>query len=70
MSPAVELYDVERAEDLKGVYETVAAELGTIYSVAYAPSNPSFDGKFRRIKVKVNKPDDAVARTRYGYFAK
>jgi VWFA-related protein len=63
------LFPAERIEDLKGVYEQVAAELRTIYSIAYTPKNFTADGKFRRLRVKVGKADAAV-RTRRGYYTK
>lgn len=63
------LYHANRIEDLKGVFELVAAELRTIYSMAYTPTNQSFDGRFRRIQVKVNRPGVAV-RTRPGYVGR
>jgi VWFA-related protein len=58
-----------RVENLEGVYEKVAADLRTLYSVAYYPSNAVRDGSWRKLKVKVNLPDVAV-RTRRGYYAK
>jgi VWFA-related protein len=63
------LFAAAKIEDLKDVYEQIAAELRTIYSVAYNPRNTNFDGGFRRIRVKVNKTNAAV-RTRQGYYAK
>ncbi|HEU4388538.1 MAG TPA: VWA domain-containing protein [Blastocatellia bacterium] len=62
-------YHANRIEDLKGVFEQVAAELRTVYSMAYNPSNLSFDGRFRRIRVQVNRPD-VVVRTRPGYYGR
>jgi Ca-activated chloride channel family protein len=62
-------YHADRIEDLKGVFEQVAAELRTVYSVAYTPKNLNFDGSFRRIRVQVNRPEVAI-RTRPGYYGK
>jgi len=56
-------------EDLANVYQQVADELRTIYSVGYNPSNPAADGKWRKIKVEVDR-EHTIARTRRGYFAK
>jgi VWFA-related protein len=61
-------YEVERLADLAGAYEQVVADLGTVYSLAYRPSNPARDGKWRAIKISVNKPN-AVARGKRGYYA-
>ena len=63
------VFNAARIEDLKGIYEQVAGELRSVYSLSYTPNNPIFDGKFRRIRVKINKPSDAVSRTRPGYYA-
>ncbi|MGH9880723.1 MAG: VWA domain-containing protein [Pyrinomonadaceae bacterium] len=61
-------YEVERLEDLAGAYERVVADLGTVYSLAYRPSNKSRDGKWRSIRVNVNRPS-AIARGKRGYYA-
>jgi VWFA-related protein len=61
-------YEVERLEDLAGAYERVVADLGTVYSLAYRPSNKTRDGKWRAIRVSVGRRD-AVARGKHGYYA-
>jgi VWFA-related protein len=61
-------YEVERLEDLSGAYERVVADLGTVYSLAYRPSDKTRDGKWRAIRVNVNRPS-AVARGKRGYYA-
>ena len=63
------LFKADRAEDLEGVYKQVAAELHSLYTMAYTPKSMSRDGLWRKISVKVNR-DGAVARTKRGYFAK
>lgn len=62
-------YEVERLEDLAGAYERVVADLGTVYSFAYRPSDKTRDGKWRAIRVNVARPS-AVARGKRGYYAK
>ena len=62
-------YHANRIEDLKGVFEKIAGELRTVYSIAYTPANLRFDGSFRRIRVRVGNPD-VVVRTRPGYYGK
>ncbi len=47
----------------------VAHDLRNQYTVAYSPLNAMQDGSFRRIKVLVASPADAVVRTRTGYYA-
>ncbi len=62
-------YHANRIADLKGVFDQVAAELRTVYSMAYTPTNLNYDGRFRKIQVQVNKPDVAI-RTRPGYYGR
>lgn len=61
-------YEVERLEDLAGAYERVVADLGTVYSLAYRPSDKVRDGKWRAIRVTVARPA-TVARGKRGYYA-
>jgi VWFA-related protein len=61
-------YQVERLQDLAGAYERVVADLGTVYSLAYRPTNKTRDGKWRAVRVNLNRPS-AVARGKHGYFA-
>ena len=61
-------YEVKRLEDLAGAYERVVADLGTVYSLAYRPSDKNRDGKWRAIRVNVQRPS-AVARGKRGYYA-
>jgi hypothetical protein len=46
----------------------VVADLGTVYSLAYRPANKTRDGKWRAIRVKIDR-DNAVARGKRGYYA-
>lgn len=61
-------YRVERLADLAGAYEQVVADLGTMYSLAYRPANNVRDGKWRSIRINVNRPN-AVPRGKRGYYA-
>jgi hypothetical protein len=61
-------YEVEKLTDLAGAYEQVVADLGTMYSLAYRPTNNTRDGKWRAIKIGVNKTN-AVPRGKRGYYA-
>ena len=54
--------------DLNGVYGQIADELSSQYIVGYSSRNPKRDGAWRRIVVRVNRPNVA-ARTKLGYFA-
>jgi VWFA-related protein len=61
-------YEVERLTDLAGAYEQVVADLGTMYSLAYRPSNSTRDGKWRAIRIGVGRTN-AVPRGKRGYYA-
>ncbi|HEV2885213.1 MAG TPA: VWA domain-containing protein [Pyrinomonadaceae bacterium] len=61
-------YEVESLQDLAGAYERVVADLGTVYTLAYRPSDKTRDGKWRSIRVNVARPS-AVARGKRGYYA-
>lgn len=61
-------YEVERLTDLAGAYEQVVADLGTMYSLAYRPSNSTRDGKWRAIRIGVSRTN-AVPRGKRGYYA-
>ncbi|HEX7317961.1 MAG TPA: VWA domain-containing protein [Pyrinomonadaceae bacterium] len=63
-------YEVEKLEDLAGAYERVVADLGTVYSISYRPTNKLRDGAWRAIHLRLPRRPDAVARGRRGYFAK
>src|SRR6185503_4163714 len=63
------LFKADRAEDLDGVYQRVASELQTLYSVSYNPADKNYDGKWRNVGVKV-KHGAAVARTKRGFYAR
>jgi VWFA-related protein len=63
-------YEVEKLEDLAGAYERVVADLGTVYSLSYRPTNKRRDGAWRAILIRLPRRPDAVARGRRGYFAK
>jgi VWFA-related protein len=62
-------YECEKLEDLAGSYDRVVADLGTVYTLSYRPTNKVRDGAWRTIRVNVNRPN-AVARGKRGYFAK
>ena len=62
-------YEVERLEDLSGAYERVVADLGTVYTLSYRPTNKLRDGHWRAIRVRLPRLPSTVARGRRGYFA-
>jgi Ca-activated chloride channel family protein len=63
------MFKAERAEDLEAAYGQVAAELHSLYSLAYAPKKLIRDGKWRRIRVEVNL-SGAKLRAKRGYYAR
>ncbi len=67
------LFHVANIEDLNGVYDRVAAELKTLYSLAYSSSlddgSKAQKKEWRTIKLSVNQTG-AAARTKSGYYAK
>jgi len=63
------LFAAQSAHDLDPVYPQVAAELRSVYTLAYYPRNQAFDGAWRRVEVRVKRPGARV-RARTGYFAR
>ncbi|MFL6332062.1 MAG: VWA domain-containing protein [Pyrinomonadaceae bacterium] len=64
------LHEIHRLEDMGRLYAEVAAEMRTLYSLAYQSSTARpRDGKWRAITVEVARPD-AIARSRPGYYAR
>jgi Ca-activated chloride channel family protein len=54
---------------IAAVMPEIAHEIRNQYVIAYKPSDPAKDGKFRTIRVEVNVPG-ATVRTRSGYYAR
>jgi Ca-activated chloride channel family protein len=54
--------------DLEGVYERIANELRTLYGLAYASSNTSQDGRWRKIEIR-SLGESLLFRHRKGYYA-
>jgi VWFA-related protein len=55
--------------ELDSVYDRVAEELRTLYSVGYVSSNARRDGKWRRIVVRVPEREGLTIRHKLGYYA-
>ena len=60
---------INNLEDMGRLYGEVAAELRALYTIEYQPTKTIRDGKWRAIKVEVDKPE-LFSKTRTGYFAK
>ena len=54
--------------ELAGIYGQISDELSSQYTVGYTSRNPRRDGAWRRVVVRIDRPN-AVARTKLGYFA-
>ena len=64
------LHEIRRLDDLARLYAQVAADLRTLYTIAYQPPNPgTHDGKWREIRVEIARAD-LVASTKPGYYAR
>ena len=58
----------QTVRDLSKVYDAIAAELASQYSIGYVPRNVREDGKYRRVVVRVANKPELKPRTRTGYF--
>ena len=54
--------------ELPAIYSQIGDELASQYTVGYTSRNARRDGKWRRIVIRVNRPN-AIARTKQGYYA-
>jgi Ca-activated chloride channel family protein len=55
--------------ELDSVYDRIAEELRTLYSIGYVSSNVRRDGKWRRIVVRVPQREGLTVRHKLGYYA-
>jgi Ca-activated chloride channel family protein len=60
-------YFVTDARELPKIYQTIWDELSSQYAVAYSSGNPKRDGAWRRIQVRLLRPNTS-ARTKQGYY--
>jgi len=59
---------IAETNDYRAPLRVAMDEVRAYYEAAYAPHIAAYDGKFRRISVRVDRPD-IVVHTRSGYFA-
>ena len=57
-----------RIDDLNSVYDEIAEEIGNQYTLGYTSKNLKHDGSWRRLAVRLSRPN-ATARTKRGYYA-
>lgn len=63
------LSTINRLEDMGKLYAEIAADLRTLYTIEYQPTDTKRDGKWRDIKIET-ADGSLISRTRQGYFAK
>jgi Ca-activated chloride channel family protein len=63
------VYFPNSLSELEQVYERIAEELRTQYSLGYISNNSKRDGKWRRIVVRLPARDDVEIRHKIGYYA-
>ncbi|MBN2369847.1 MAG: VWA domain-containing protein [Vicinamibacteria bacterium] len=63
------VYFPNSLSELERVYERIAEELRTQFSLGYVSNNARRDGKWRRIVVRLPARDDVEVRHKIGYYA-
>lgn len=64
------VFPIDDLTDARNAFHSVAAEIGTKYTISYYPTNEKRDGSFRKIKVELKGlPAGATVRAREGYTA-
>lgn len=59
---------VKNTNDIAGGLERIDAEIRSRYTLAYRSTDPNFDGRFRKVKIEVRRPETSVL-ARPGYYA-
>ena len=66
------MYSTTDASQLPGIAQKISTELRNLYAIGYKPSNLIYDGRWRRVKVKLNPPSGGPRPRVYGrtgYYA-
>jgi Ca-activated chloride channel family protein len=61
-----------RVDDLQDICDKIAQELKSQYLIGYASTNTNMDGKYRKVRLKVNSPagmSKLNVRSKDGYYA-
>jgi VWFA-related protein len=58
-----------RIEDVIPLYQEIARELGSVYTLGFAPARALDDGRYHRVEVRVRDPLLRVSQSRQGYGA-
>jgi VWFA-related protein len=58
-------------KDVEAAYDKIVAQIRNQYTIGYTSSNAVQDGKWRKVDVKIARPDlkDTRIQSRRGYFA-
>jgi Ca-activated chloride channel family protein len=64
-----QVYFPNSISELDSVYDRIAEELRTQYSLGYVSTNKRHDGRWRRVVVRTPERDDLQIRHKIGYFA-
>jgi Ca-activated chloride channel family protein len=58
-------------KQIDGAYEKIVAQIRAQYTLGYVSSNAQHDGRWRKVEIRVRRPDlkDLRVQTRKGYFA-
>jgi Ca-activated chloride channel family protein len=58
-------------KELEKIYEKIQREIAARYSLGYISSDTRKDGAWRKVEIRLKRPDlrNAKLRTRSGYFA-
>jgi VWFA-related protein len=68
MASQTDGYAILNTNDVAGALRKVFSDIGSYYLLSYYSTNQKLDGRFRRIRVEVKRPD-AEVRARPGYLA-
>ena len=63
------VFEAGLEDDRANLYQRVADDLRSVYSIAYYPKNQDFDGEFRDVEIQVDRLG-ATVRSRDGYYAR
>ena len=61
-------FAMDNSNDLRGSLDRVMEEIRSHYEVTYSPTSKNFDGHFRKLEVKLDRPNLKV-QSRAGYYA-
>lgn len=62
------VYEVDRGHTLNNVFDELSEEMRSQYAIGYTPSNPTKDGSYRKLEIKLANKDLKI-QARKGYYA-